>query len=149
MCIDPFQTHAQGPLKTHPPHNSLTNEALPRSWCFMKKIIFDLFTIVQLLFSLKPIKADVRCRVQEFYEMCRSMILVLPSEVRDSVATDGQVEYLLFVLSYSYSSVGGYISELFSRLHPFHLTLLLSSVTACLYSALWSYACVVSVHVAA
>lgn len=29
MRIDRVQTHAQGPLKTHSLHNSLTNEVLP------------------------------------------------------------------------------------------------------------------------
>lgn len=33
-------------------------------WRFIGEIIFDLLTIAQLLFSLKPIKADVRYRVQ-------------------------------------------------------------------------------------
>lgn len=98
--IDPVQTHAQGPLKTHSPHNSLTNEVLPPLWRFIKEIIFDLFTIVQLLFSLKPIKVDVCYRVQTLYEMCHSTILVLPSEVRDEVAWDGKDEDLLSALCY-------------------------------------------------
>lgn len=97
--IDPVQTHAQGPLKAHSPHNSLTNEVLPPLWRFIKEIIFDLFTIVQLLFSLKPIKVDVCYRVRPLYEMCHSVILVLPSEVGDEVVWDIREEYLLFALS--------------------------------------------------
>lgn len=100
-CIDPVQTHAQGPLKTHSPHNSLTNEVLPPLWRFIKEIIFDLFTIVQLLFSLKPIKVDVCYRVQALYETCHSAILVLPSEVREEVVSSD--EDLLFALPYSES----------------------------------------------
>lgn len=65
MRIDSVQTHAQGPFKTHSLHNSLTNEVLPPLWRFIQEIIFDLFTIVQLQFSLKPIKVesrrDMRC----------------------------------------------------------------------------------------
>lgn len=41
--IDPIQTHAQGPLKTHSLHNSLSNEVLPPIWHFIKEIIFDFF----------------------------------------------------------------------------------------------------------
>lgn len=89
-CIDPFQTHAQGPLKTHSPHNSLTNEVLPPLRRFITEIIFDLFTIAQLLFSLKPIKVAVCYRVQTLYEMCHSAILALPSEVSDEVIWDGK-----------------------------------------------------------
>lgn len=36
--IDPVQTHAQGPLKTHSPHNSLTNEVLPPSGVSSKRL---------------------------------------------------------------------------------------------------------------
>ena len=64
----------------------------------MTEIVFDLFTIVQLLFSLKPIKVDVCYGVQALYEMCHSGILVLLSEVRDDV---GQEEDVEFSLSYS------------------------------------------------
>lgn len=115
--IDPVQTHAQGPLKTHSPHNSLTNEVLPPSlllWCFMKEIIFDLFTIVQLLFSLKPIKADVCYRVQALYEMCHSVILVLPSKVRNDVRF-GMVRRKIFCLLYHTHIYyfGVYILELY------------------------------------
>lgn len=89
MRIDPVQTHAQGPLKTHSLHNSLTNEVLPPLWRFIKEIIFDLFTIVQLRFGPKPIKVCVCYRVQMRYEMCHSLILVLPSQVSDEVLQDG------------------------------------------------------------
>lgn len=70
--IDPVQTHAQGPLKTHSLHDSLSNEVHPPPFQrhFIREIIFDLFTIVQLLFSRKPIKADVYYRAQTLYEMC-------------------------------------------------------------------------------
>lgn len=98
--IDLAQTHAQGPLKTQSPHNSLTNEVLPPRWRFIKEIIFYLFTIAQLLFSLKPIKDDVCYRVQTLYETCHSVILLLPSEVRDEVVWDGKDEHLRFALSY-------------------------------------------------
>lgn len=98
--IDPVQTHAQGPLKAHSPYNSLTNEVLPPLWRFIEEIIVDLFTIVQLLFSLKPIKVDVCYGVRALYEMYHSIILVLPSEVRDEVVWYSEKEYLVFALSY-------------------------------------------------
>ena len=123
-CIDPAQTHAQGPLKAHSPRNSLTNEVLPPLRRFIKEIIFDLFTIVQLLFSLKPIKVDVCYRVRPLYEMCHSVILVLPSEVGDEVVWE---EYILFALSYFTRESSQ------TNTHAFYWSgsALLSSITPC------------------
>lgn len=67
--IDPVQTHAQGPLKTHSPRKSLTNEAPPHPGRFIRKILFDLLAIEKWLFPLKPIKADVCYRVPTLWDM--------------------------------------------------------------------------------
>lgn len=86
---------------------------------------------MQLLFSLKPIKVDVYYRVQTLYEMCHSMILVLPSEVRDKVVWNGKDEHLLctilFYHTHIYVSMTHYefifkVSMYFTGLH--HLVLL-------------------------